>query len=237
MKKSAQLFRRAIASTLIMVMVGCTAAPEPGGEVNHDPLEGMNRGIYSFNEFIDTILLKPVAQGYRYIVPEYGRERVSNVLTNLKMPINMANSFLQGDPQNGFASFWSFVLNSTFGVAGIFDFTGAATDLRVRKEDFGQTLGVWGVGSGAYLVLPILGPSSTRDAFGLVTDTVADPFNWLDSEIVITRTALTAIDAREKTLDLVEDVNNTSLDPYATFRSGYTQKREAEVNNEGSAAQ
>lgn len=233
MKVSMNRCSRSIISLVALTMAACTSAPESGSEPNVDPFESLNRGIYSFNEAVDTVLLKPVAQAYRGIVPEYGRERVSNVLTNLKQPIVFANSVLQGDPQNAFSSFWSFVLNSTFGVAGIFDFTGAATDLHVRKEDFGQTLGVWGFGSGAYIVLPILGPSSARDALGLGVDTVGDPFNWGSNEFVITRAVVTAIDARADTIELVDDVNKTSLDPYATFRSAYLQKRESQVKNEG----
>lgn len=216
-------------------LAACSSTPEPGQEAGSDPFESVNRGIFSFNEFVDSILLKPVAQGYQAIVPEYGRERVSNVLRNLKMPVVFANSVLQGDPENAFSSLWSFTLNSTLGIAGIFDFAGTNTDLKVRKEDFGQTLGKWGVGSGSYVMLPILGPSSTRDTIGLVVDAVSDPFNWMDNEIVITRTVVSAIDARAENLELVDDVYKTSLDPYATFRSGYLQRRQTEIKNEDSA--
>lgn len=218
-----------------LLLSACSSTPEPGQEAESDPMESVNRSIFSFNEFIDAILLKPVAQGYQAIVPEYGRERVSNVLRNLKMPVVFANSVLQGDPENAFSSFWSFTLNSTLGIAGIFDFAGTNTDLEVRKEDFGQTLGKWGVGSGSYVMLPILGPSSARDTVGLVVDAISDPFNWMDSEIVITRTVVTAIDTRAENLELVDDVYKTSLDPYATFRSGYLQRRETEIRNEDSA--
>ena len=224
------------ALALVISVSACSSPPkndEEDAAAKQDPLEGFNRGVYAFNDVFDQYILAPVARGYRSAVPEYGRERVSNVLTNLKQPVIMLNSVLQADPGNFFASFWSFVLNTTLGVGGIFDFADVNTDLRVRDEDFGQTLGVWGVGPGPYIVLPILGPSSLRDTVGLAGDWFSDPFNYLDDEVVITRTVLRAIDARAGTLDLTDEVDKNSFDPYATYRSGYLQKREAQVNNTG----
>lgn len=222
------------AAMCLMAVAACSSPPDTGDEdaaARQDPLETVNRGIYAFNDVFDRFLLAPVARGYRDAVPEYGRQRVTNVLSNLKQPVIFLNSVLQGDPENAFSSFWSFLLNSTLGIGGIFDFTGVNTDLTVRDEDFGQTLGVWGVGPGPYLVLPILGPSSLRDTVGLAGDWLSDPFNYLDDEIVITRTVIRAIDARANTLDLTDEINEKSFDPYATFRSGYLQKREAQVKN------
>ncbi len=198
---------------------------------NRDPWEGLNRSIFAFNEVVDGIVVRPVAQIYRGIVPEYGQDRVHNVVSNLRQPVNFVNSVLQGDPQNAFSSLWSFVLNSTLGVGGVFDFAGTNTSLRVRNEDFGQTLGKWGVGSGNYVVLPIFGPSSTRDAFGRLTDVFTDPFNYMNRDVVVTRAVISAIDTRAGNIDLLDDIYDTSLDPYATIRSGYLQKREASVKN------
>jgi len=220
-----------VALCSVMLAACAPAAEDKEAGVLQDPFETVNRGIFSFNEVVDNVVLEPVARAYRFLVPEYGRQRVSNVLSNLTMPVVFINSVLQGDPGNAFSSLFSFVLNSTFGVAGIFDFVGANTDLQVHKEDFGQTLGVWGFGSGAYIMLPILGPSSARDTVGLVADWFTDPFNYADNEVVITRTVLRTIDARADTLDLTDEVYRTSLDPYATFRSGYLQKRDAMVKN------
>lgn len=220
------------AMMLTLSAVACAPAPEgEDGAVLSDPFEPVNRGIFAFNEVVDNAVLQPVARAYRFLVPEYGRQRVTNVLSNLTMPVVFLNSVLQGDPGNAFSSLFSFVLNSTLGIGGIFDFAGANTDLKVNKEDFGQTLGVWGFGSGAYIMLPIIGPSSARDTVGMVADWFSDPFNYADNEIVITRTVLRTIDARAGTLDLTDEVYRTSLDPYATFRSGYLQKREAMVKN------
>lgn len=219
----------------LMLTVAACSAPQDQDDAaaKQDPWEGFNRGIYAFNDAVDTVVLRPVAKAYRSVVPEYGRERVTNVMTNLRQPVVMLNSVLQGDPENAFSSFWSFVLNSTLGIGGIFDFADVNTDLKVHDEDFGQTLGAWGVPSGPYLVLPILGPSTVRDTVGLAGDWVSDPFNYLDDEIVITRTVLRAIDARANVLDLTDDIEKNSFDPYATYRSGYLQRREAQVNNTG----
>lgn len=221
-----------VAAIFSLSVTACAPAPtDEDSAVLSDPFETVNRGVFAFNEVVDNAVLQPVSRAYRFLVPEYGRQRVSNVLTNLSMPVVFLNSVLQGDPGNAFSSLFTFVLNSTFGIAGIFDFAGANTDLRVHKEDFGQTLGTWGFGPGAYVVLPIIGPSSARDTLGLGVDWFTDPFNYADNEIVITRTVLRTIDARADALDLTDDIYRTSLDPYATFRSGYLQKREAMVKN------
>ena len=229
--------RKLLSVTCVSLLLTITACSGPQDQddaaAKQDPWEGMNRGIYAFNDAFDAVILKPVARAYRGVVPEYGRERVTNVLSNLRQPVTMLNSVLQGDPENAFSSFWAFVLNSTLGIGGIFDFADVNTNLKVREEDFGQTLGAWGVPSGPYLGLPILGPSTARDTVGLVGDWFSDPFNYLDDEVVITRTVLRAIDARANALDLTDDIEKNSFDPYATYRSGYLQRREAQVNNSG----
>lgn len=221
-------------ASLMLTIAACSAPQDQDdAAAKQDPWEGFNRGIYAFNDALDTVVLRPVAKAYRGVVPEYGRERVTNVMTNLRQPVVMLNSVLQGDPENAFSSFWSFVLNSTLGIGGIFDFADVNTDLKVRDEDFGQTLGAWGLPSGPYLVLPILGPSTVRDTVGLAGDWLTDPFNYLDDEIVITRTVLRAIDARANVLDLTDDIDKNSFDPYATYRSGYLQRRASQVSNTG----
>lgn len=203
------------------------------GTTAHDPFEPLNRGIFRFNEAVDTVLLKPVAKGYKFVVPEFGRDRVRNALVNLGEPVNMLNGFLQGNPERGFTSMWRFFLNSTFGALGLFDFAGYNLELYHAEEDFGQSMGYYGWGTGPYLVLPILGPSNLRDALGRVVDIASDPFNYVDNadEFLYTRTALIAVDARSRNLDLIDDINETSFDPYATFRSIYTQRRNAMIRN------
>ena len=213
----------------VLALTACSANPTAEGDV-YDPLEPVNRAMFSFNEAVDTVLLRPVARGYTYIVPEYGRQRVTNALTNLRMPVVFLNSVVQLDPENAFSSLWSFLLNSTVGVFGIFDVTGA-TDLAVRDEDFDQTLGHYGVGAGPYIVLPIFGPSSTRGTVGTVTDWFTDPFNHLDDEFVVARTITSAIDTRANVLPTTDEIYRTSIDPYATIRSAYLQRRVALVEN------
>jgi phospholipid-binding lipoprotein MlaA len=207
-------------------------ATQARAEEVYDPIEPANRVIFTFNKYVDMVLVKPVAQAYDYVIPDPGKTAVSNVLNNLTMPVVFVNSVLQGDAENSFESLWSFILNTTFGIGGLFDFVGANTDLTVNREDFGQTLGSWGLGSGPYLVLPLLGPSSIRDTFGIATDYAFDPYTYLDSDTAITiRTGLTIVDARYQTLALTDDIYENSLDPYVTFRSGYAQRRNAQIAN------
>ncbi len=221
-----------LAVFLILSSVGVSFAQEKEEtESASDPLESWNRTVFGFNEVIDAVALKPAAQVYRGVVPEYGRERVSNVLRNMRMPVVALNSFLQGDPGNAFSAFWSFMLNSTLGIAGLFDFADVNTDLKVRNEDFGQTLGAWGVGPNGYIVLPLIGPSSSRDAVGLVADIFSDPFNYMDDDVVVTSTVAAAIDRRAANIELIDEIYKDSFDPYATIRSLYLQRRESEVQN------
>ena len=198
----------------------------------YDPIEPINRGIFKFNEVVDSVLFEPIAKGYNFAVPKYGRQRVHNVVTNLGEPVDMLNGFLQGNPERGFTSMWRFILNSTFGVLGIFDFAGHNLGLVHVDEDFGQTMGHYGWGGGAYIVLPILGPSNGRDLFGRVVDVFSNPFNYSESDTFVwTRFGVTALDARSRSVDVVDGIYETSVDPYATFRSMYTQRRGALVNN------
>ena len=196
-----------------------------------DPIEKANRAVFSFNNFMDKILIKPIAKGYRFVVPELARKGIRNVLTNLSEPVTLINSALQGDAENSFKTFWRFTINSTFGIGGVFDVAKDA-GLRHRREDFGQTLGVYGAGDGAYLMLPILGPSNVRDAFGRVVDVFSDPFNYiLQDEALITKTAFSGLNARDVTLDITDHIERTSLDPYAAIRSLYTQRRDDAISN------
>jgi phospholipid-binding lipoprotein MlaA len=202
-------------------------------QVVDDPAEGMNRAVFKFNEVVDNIILKPVATGYRAVVPKPGRKMVHNFLTNMESPVVLVSSLAQGDVHHAFVTFWRFVLNTTFGVGGLFDFASENTkDLVYRDEDLGQALGKWGAGPGPYLVLPIIGPSSGRDAVGLVLDVFADPFTYaLEDDEIYIRYGLTTVDARERRLDIIDDIYRTSIDPYATIRSAYLQRRQADVEN------
>jgi phospholipid-binding lipoprotein MlaA len=202
-----------------------------GGSV-YDPIEPFNRAVFKFNQVLDTFLLRPVAKGYVTVVPEFGRDRVHNVLTNLNEPVDMLNGFFQGKPERGFTSLWRFIINSTLGVAGLFDFAGHNFGLARIDEDFGQTMGHYGAGSGFYLVLPVIGPSSARDTVGLVADILSNPLNYIDDDrYIYGRIGLTIVDSRSQNLDLLDEIYRTSVDPYATIRSGYLQRRAALVRD------
>lgn len=204
----------------------CTAAPE------EDPMEGFNRGVYAFNEVVDKAIIGPVAKGYRYITPDPLRERIGNFSDNLREPLSMINAFLQGDFTQGMISFWRFTINTTIGLGGIHDVAGSA-GLKERREDFGQTMGAWGAGSGPYIVLPILGPSNGRDVVGMVADWFTNPFTYVidDTWTSVGVAAGQALVERERLIDPIDDVYETSLDPYVTFRSMYNQHRSAQIKN------
>ena len=196
-----------------------------------DPIESVNRGITHFNDAVDTVIYKPVARSYRYVVPQWGRNRVSNVLYNLSEPLTVVNSTLQADPENSFTSLWRFIINSTVGVLGIFD-VAESFGLKPRQEDFGQTFASWGWSKSSYLVLPFLGPSTLRDALGLGVEWVADPVNIASSdEARIARYVAEAIDERTHLLPVTDEVERTSLDKYASYRSIYLQERKTNIDN------
>jgi phospholipid-binding lipoprotein MlaA len=221
---------------------GCaTPPPESDPEAladfkqTNDPLEPTNRKIYAANEAVDKAVLQPVARGYRAITPQPVRESIHNVLTNLTTPVLLGNDMLEGKPRRAGDSLMRFLINSTAGVAGIFD---VATDwgYPAHESKFGTTLALWGVDEGPFLELPVLGPSNPRDAFGFGVDTVTDPVTWVTGGAALTaatwgRTGANAVDQRERNLDTVEDVKKTALDPYATFRSLYRQHRESQVED------
>jgi phospholipid-binding lipoprotein MlaA len=190
----------------------------------YDPIEPVNRGIYSFNTFLDRNLIRPIAVGYREFIPSSIRGNVRNVLSNLKEPVYFLNNVLQGDVDSAFSNFWRFTINSTIGLAGIHD-VAEYGNLRLQKEDFGQTLGYYGVGNGPYLMLPLLGPSNLRDALGLGVDYATSPTVYFDDAATIPITATDIISKRETVLDYMSDIERDSFDPYATYRSVYTQYR------------
>jgi phospholipid-binding lipoprotein MlaA len=205
------------------------ADDEPQG-IDKDPLEPLNRAIFEFNRTLDGMLVRPVTQVYRGVVPEQGREMVSNFLGNLYSPVVFANSVLQADPQNSFATLWRFILNSTLGVLGIFDFAGDVVGLHNRDADLGQTFAMYGADEGPYLVLPLIGPSNVRDGFGRLGDMFFVPTNYADSGWVsVAAYTAMVIDTRSNNMQVIDDVFASSLDPYATFRSGYTQKRASDI--------
>lgn len=225
-----------------LLMVGCATAPDPGDseavaeheEIN-DPAEPTMRAIFAFNQILDKAVLKPVSNAYRTVAPDQFRTSVHNFLNNLRTPVIFFNDVLQGEFESAITTLVRFLINST---AGIFGFNDTASDLGIefKNEDFGQTLAVWNVPEGPYVMLPVFGPSNPRDAIGRVVDFFIDPLNmWAktsDKEWTIpTRTAVDAIDFRALHYDTIEDLEKSSLDFYATIRSLYRQRRTDEINN------
>jgi len=205
----------------------------------YDPYEKVNRKIYTFNDYFDRYFFEHVARAYKGGVPSPVRRGIRNFVTNLGLPMSAINSFAQGKVDNGLATISNFLINSTVGVLGIFNVAGEK-GIIYRGEDFGQTMGHYGVNSGPYLVVPFLGPSSSRDFGGWVFDKGISPtgFNVLDignkenfiqSEYRLGINSLTAIDIRASLLEIVDDVRRESFDPYATVRSAYLQKRISEI--------
>ncbi|WP_135075823.1 VacJ family lipoprotein [Terasakiella sp. SH-1] len=221
-------------AAVAVILSGCASQPEAVDEVN-DPLEGVNRAVYGFNELVDTWFMRPAATLYRAFLPPPVQEGIHNMLSNLSTPIVLLNDILQGEGERALNTASRFAINTTVGVLG---FNDAAEDMGFKRhsEDFGQTLAVWGVGDGPYIVLPIFGPSSPRDTVGLVVDYFTDPINaWANNTnrdgFPTGRSVVSAVDTRAYYYDALEDIKKNSLDPYVAMRSFYMQRRQAEIMN------
>ena len=207
------------------------------GEDENDPLEGLNRGIFEFNRVLDGLLIKPVAQIYRGVLPQQAQDSVRSFLRNLRSPAILVNDVLQGDMDRAGTTISRFLVNTTLGIGGLFDFAADHLDIPYHDEDFGQTLAVWGVGEGPYLVLPILGPSNPRDVVGVASEWFLDPINLYftnvrdDDWVPWARAIPRGIDARARSIDALDELERTSLDYYAAIRSLYRQSRDNEIRN------
>ncbi|PCI41039.1 MAG: hypothetical protein COB46_05265 [Rhodospirillaceae bacterium] len=204
-------------------------------EATNDPLEPVNRVFFEFNRGLDTLILRPVSSLYKALMPPPIQKIVHNFLNNLKTPVILLNDLLQGEMARAADTATRFVINTTVGILGFGD---PATDMgyEAHTEDFGQTLGAWGMGEGMYLVLPIFGPSNPRDAVGKVVDVLTDPV-WqyaqnTDKEYIPNqRFAAELIDFRARNMEEIDDLEKTSLDYYAAVRSLYRQVRQDEILN------
>jgi phospholipid-binding lipoprotein MlaA len=204
-------------------------------EQTNDPIEPTNRFFYRVNTTLDTYALKPVAKGYRYVVPARVRTGLHNVLGNLSSPILFANDVMQAKPRRVGDTFMRFLINSSVGVLGVFD---VATDwgYPAHDTDFGITLAMWGLPEGPFLFLPVLGPSNPRDLTGFAGDIGLDPFTYVPHGYGLLtlnwgRSILGAIDQRERVLDDLDQIQRNALDPYATFRSLYRQHRQSQIED------
>jgi len=209
--------------TALLALTAC-ASDEHSQRVESDPWEPLNRGIYVANDVFDRAIFKPVATGYYKVTPRFIRRGVANFSDNLKTPRSAVNNFLQAKPKQGFSDIARFLLNSTIGVAGLFD-VASASGLEMYNEDFGQTLAVWGVPDGPYVYLPLLGPKTLRDALALPIDILSDPLIHYDNSSVRDKLyIIRAIDLRTRFF-IAERFLEDSKDPYITVRESYLQSR------------
>lgn len=207
---------------LLLALVGCASGPNANPR---DPLEPFNRGVYQFNDAVDAAVLKPVATAYQTVTPVPVQRGIGNFFENLKTPWSFINNALEFKGQAAIASLMRFAVNTTIGLGGIFD---VATDINIEKHtrDFGHTLGYWGVPPGAYLVLPLLGPSSVRDTVAVPADLMAGLLTYVDN--VPLRNSLWAlgfVDERSKWLKASTILEEAALDKYSFTRDAYLQRR------------
>src|SRR5690349_13627460 len=208
-----------------LALGGCANTPPDDPS---DPLEGWNRGVYKFNTVADKYVVRPVAKGYDKVTPGFVRTGIGNFFSNLFYPTTIVNDLLQLKIKQGGLDLWRFVMNTTFGVAGLVD---VATPLGLEKhdEDFGQTLGYWGVGPGWYLMVPFLGPMDNRDLVGFGGDTFTNPLFYVDDQTVAWGLGgLSAVDQRAALLGADKMVEQ-QMDPYVFVRSIYLQNRLGKV--------
>ena len=218
----------AIAVLACVALQGCASGPQANPA---DPLEPFNRGIYSFNEGLDRTVLKPVATAYQKVTPSPVRTGVTNFFENISDAWSLVNNVLQAKPAEAANSLFRVTTNTLWGVGGIFD---VATELKIpkHKEDFGQTLGVWGLGAGPYVVLPLFGPSSVRDTAGLVVDLQGNLVSQASNVPVRNSlSGLRLVDARAGLLSAGDLLDQAALDKYAFIRDAYLQRRQSLIGN------
>lgn len=210
-----------LCAALLLALSGCaTTGATPG-----DPWEGFNRSMFSFNEGLDRVLIKPVAKGYETVVPTPINTIITNFFSNLEDVLVSVNSLLQGKPRDAASDLGRVILNSSLGIGGLVD---VATDMGLEKheEDFGQTFARWGIGDGAYVVLPILGPRTVRDSFGMVADWPLDPATWVQPDLwSLSLITLRQIDARADLLPAEKVYEAGAIDKYGYLRDAYLQQR------------
>jgi phospholipid-binding lipoprotein MlaA len=220
--------RRTLALALAVFGIGVASAAN-AAPADFDPLEKVNRPIFWFNDQLDVFLLEPIAKGWDFVVPNRAQGAISDAFDNARFPIDFTNELLQGKPANAGKTLGRFLLNSTLGVGGLFDVAKAA-GLPGRQEDFGQTLGVWGIRNGPYLVLPVLGPSTFRDACGRAVDSPMRVWPFFVGTIPsIGITSTEVVNWRAQNIESIRDIRKDAFDYYSLVRNAYLSNREAEV--------
>jgi phospholipid-binding lipoprotein MlaA len=223
-------FARPGALLLIALSLGgCASMSEK------DPYEKFNRSVFNFNDAVDRNALKPAATAYKAVLPSFVQTGVNNFFSNLADVWSSANNVMQGKPERGLEDFTRVLINSTFGLGGVIDIASDA-GLAKHNEDFGQTLGYWGVPAGPYIMLPLLGPSTLRDTAGLPVDIAADPWGYgISSRARNIGTVVRVVDQRAVLLDATNLLEEAALDRYEFIRDGYLQQRKSKVfDGEGS---
>jgi len=230
-----------------LAVSGCAApgaSSDPGAAQSasaaddfNDPYEETNRGVFGFNQAVDEAVLVPVAKTYRTVLPPPVRQSVHDFLQNLDGPVIFANDMLQGEVKLAGNTLARLLLNTTVGIGGMFD-VATLIGIPYHSNDLGITFAVWGFAAGPYVIVPVLGPSNPRDLAGRVGDGFGDPANYFASAhmlwAVVARTATTGIDERSRNIESLADIERTALDNYATIRSLYRQRREAQIRHEQS---
>jgi phospholipid-binding lipoprotein MlaA len=242
------MMNKMLMSFLISLMLASIASADTDGENNlskksepvKDCFENLNRATFSLNQGLDKIIFKPVAKGYRSLSTPV-RTGTSNVLVNLSSLVTIPNNVLQGDFKTAGINTGRFVVNTTIGVLGIFDVAEKMGFSEYEKEDYGQTLGKWGVGAGCYIVLPVLGPSTIRDTAGSFINVLGgDPYynasmhgnnEYLSDSVYMTTKVITGIDFRAKNLESIDNLKKNSMDFYASVKSLYLQDRQQKITN------
>lgn len=214
---------------LCALLAGCATVPPNAGQDPRDPFESVNRQVFAFNEGLDKVVLKPLAQLYQTVLPVSVQDCFSNGFSNLREPSNAINNLLQGKAAESVSDVCRFAVNTTIGLLGCFD-VASRMGLERHREDFGQTLGTWGLGQGPFLVLPLFGPSSIRDGVGLGVETVLDVNFWIENVSVRnTIFAVRTVNARAELLKAEELISDAALDKYTFIRDGYLQRRRNQV--------
>ena len=229
-------------AAVLLALAGC-ATPPPADDPDavadfretNDPLEPTNRVMYAINDQFDKYIFRPLAIGYRDILPQVVRDHTHEFLDNMGMPAQLVNDMLEGKPRHAGNTMMRFLSNSTLGLGGLFD---VATDFGYpdHDADSGITLSQWGMPNGPYLYLPLFGPSSPREALGMGMDYAVDPFSWVgndntDKDLGYVRIGISALDARSRVLDDLDKMTASALDPYATIRSLYRQHRQSQIED------
>jgi len=220
--------RKSAAVTSLLLVFAAPGIMAEEVVVNIDPLEGFNRAVFSFNDGVDRVAIKPLTQTYRYVMPDLAQTGVTNFFGNIRDVRTLLNNLLQGKFHNASEDFVRLSFNTVWGIGGLFD---VATPLGIPKnnEDFGQTLGYWGVSSGPYIVLPLLGPSTFRDTAGLVPDMMADPVRYVDDRAI--RNSLQVVRVLDTRSRLMDSERLISGDRYSFIRDAYLQRREFLIND------